>query len=270
MKIMDVHRHFFFGKAEMDSLVQELEMDEIKQTVLFGYHGMNFFKEPHKQDEQIFSFFLEYPDKILPFFCDFDLYASNASEYIRRCADKGFFGMGEILLGHTPSYRDRFTDRHYCDEECVKAFYTAGECGLPVLVHADPEFMDEFLQAAEQCPDTKFILAHMGYDFMSEYGGNSRKPQELEAWLLKYPNLFTDISSWKISASYLAEKTWQTVMENFSERILIGFDMSEDYLSERVWIPAYRKALEGLSKTAQENICQRTLQSLLPLKPRIK
>lgn len=264
MKMLDVHRHFFFGKADLEDLLHELEIDGIEQTVLFGYHGMKFFGKPHLQDQEILSFSKKYPDKILPFFCDFDLYASEAADYIKQCAEKGFCGMGEILLGHTPSYRNSFGGCRYCDMACIKAFQTAGECGIPVLVHVDPMFMDDFLAAVGKCPHTNFILAHLGYDFTGEYGGNPRKSQEVEGWLAGFSNLYMDISSWRISPAYLMEQSWQSVMEAFSERILLGFDMSENYLVERIWIPAYRMVIQGLSEKAKRNICGEAFQNLFP------
>lgn len=251
--MIDIHRHFFFGKANIETLLKEMDADHIEKTVLFGYHGLSLLDQPHRQDQEILAFSRQFPDKILPFFCDFDLY-DNAPAYIAKCARDGFCGMGEILIGHTPLNRQSFTGCRYCDTACIEAFQAAGAWRLPVLVHVDPAFMEDFLQAVKQCPQTNFILAHIGYNFMGEYGGQPPEPQTVASWLEAYPNLYADISLWKISPIYLMNEVWQKLLETHSDRFILGYDMSENYMDERVWIPAYEQILMNLSETAQNNI----------------
>ena len=265
MKIFDCHRHFMFGKADVAVLLQQLKNDDINKTVLFGYHGVKLFDEAHEQDKRILMFAKKHPQQIVPFFCDIDFYAPDAFEYARSCAsEKQFYGMGELLFGHTPTHRQSFKGRSMTDKECIKIFRLMGEYGLPVLFHADPSFMTEAKKMLKLCPETNFIWAHMAYDFCAEYGGCSINPDEIKFFLLSYPNLYFDISLWKISPTYLYENVWIRTLEKFSNRFLLGFDMSENYLLESAWVCAYKNILNMLTTESQTRIAGGNLMSLLP------
>lgn len=263
--MIDIHRHFYFGKASAEALLCELERDGIAKTALFGYHGMRLLPREHQQDEEVLALAERFPGRILPFCCDFDLGADDAGAYLAQCARQGFRGLGEILLGHTPLQRAAPRRLPYDDAACLRVFRAAGACHLPVLAHADPAFSGEFLSAAEQCPQTCFIWAHIGYDFTGEYGGSPLTAQQAEALLDRHPNLYAELSTWKISPVYLCEAEWQSLLERRSDRFLLGFDMSEDYGTERVWIAAYQHVLSGLSKPARERICTGNAERLFGL-----
>jgi len=262
--MIDCHRHFMFGKARLPALVEQLRRDGIDRTVLFGYHGLKLFDEPHRQDAQVARFFAEHPTRIIPFFCDFDFYAPDALDYAGRQARGGVFrGLGEVLLGHAPIRDACFPGRRMTDPEPVAVFRLMGEWGLPVLAHADPEFFEDMRQVLALCPETDFIWAHIAYDFPAPYGGTCREPPEIEALLDRHPNLYFDISHWKISPIYLCEGAGQALLERRSDRFLFGADMSEDYLTEAAWLGAYRRILEGLSPGARASISGENLEKLL-------
>ncbi len=262
--MIDCHRHFMFGKARLPVLIEQLCRDGIDRTVLFGYHGLKLFDEPHQQDVQIAHFSGEHPGRIIPFFCDFDFYAPGALDYAERQARSDVFqGLGEVLMGHTPIHDTCFPDRRMTDPEPVAVFRLMGECGLPVLVHVDPGFSEDMRRVLQLCPGTDFIWAHLAYDFLAPYGGVCCEPAEIEALLDRYPNLYFDISHWKISPIYLCEDAWQTLLERRNNRFLFGVDMSEDYLTEAVWLGAYRHALAGLGPGARTSISGENLEKLL-------
>lgn len=265
-QIIDCHRHFMFGKADVAVLLQQMQQDGVDKTVLFGYHGINLLDAPHEQDQKILKFAKKHPSRLLPFFCDLDFYAPDAEEYVSRCAQEHhFLGMGEILFGHTPIRREAFAGRSMADPECIKIFQLMGQYGLPVLFHADPQFTSEVEQVLRLCPNTHFIWAHVAYDFCGEYGGCSRKTEEIKFLLLSYANLYFDISLWKISPIYLCEHVWIRLLERFCDRFLLGFDMSENYLLESAWIHSYYHILDLLSDESRRKIAGENLMGLLPV-----
>ncbi len=260
--MIDCHRHFMFGKADEAAMLREMERDQVERAVLFGYQGMRLLPGPHAQDAFILELANRHPDKIIPFFCDVDFFAPDALDYIRQ-ACKCFSGMGEILLGHSPMHRAAFDGRRMDDAPALAAFQEVGRYGLPVLFHADPPFEAQAESMLVQCPNTRFIWAHIGYDFLGEYGGSPRAAVWAESKLDQFPNLYFDLSHWKISPIYLLESGWQSLLERKSERFVLGVDMSESYEAEGLWIPPLRAVTVGLSGNAKRRIEGDNLLGLL-------
>lgn len=262
--IIDAHRHFMPGKANLDLLQAQMKKDGFTKTVLFGYHGLQLLPEPHQQDKQILNFSRQYPDRIIPFFCDLDFYAEDCPEYVCKCVEQdGFKGLGEILLGHTPIHNLSFENKSMTDDEPIHIFQMMGKYGLPVLFHADPQFAAQSETAISLCPQTNFIWAHAAYNFCGSYGGNGRSPDEIERMLSAHPNLYFDISHWKISPIYLYEPDWLALLSAHSDRFVFGSDMSENYLTESVWVPAYMLILSALGTCEQEKIMGENLLQLI-------
>ena len=138
-----------------------------------------------------------------------------------------------------------------------------GEFGLPVLFHADPQFAAQSETAISLCPQTNFIWAHAAYNFCDPYGGTGRSPEDIDRMLSACPNLFFDISHWKISPIYLYEPDWLALLSARSERFIFGTDMSENYLTESVWIPAYKLILSALDICKQKKIAGENFLKLI-------
>lgn len=261
--MFDCHRHITFGKANIAELIDQMDQDKIDKSIVFGYQGITIFEEVHRQDFKVARVAQEYPSRLVPFFCDIDFYSTDAVEYSKTMIREGFKGMGEILIGHTPIRQAAFPNARLNDPEVIRIFRLMGEYGLPVLFHADPPFFNDALEMLKACPSTAFIWAHAGFDFLSTYGGSENKPSELNRWLDAHDNLNFDISHWKISPVYLCEPEWVAILENRYDRFLFGTDMTENYLVQSVWMPAYRIILEKLSGRAKAAISNGNLNRMI-------
>lgn len=260
---IDAHRHILPGKSNVDELLLQMQRDSVSRCVVFGFHGLQVFSEKNRQDAEILAVAKAHPDKLIPFFCDFDFYDGDAPGYVDSAVRKGFKGLGEVLLGHGPIMRSAFPHARLSDPEPLRIFQLCGEKGLPVLFHADPMFFEDALRMLRQSPSTVFVWAHMGYDFTGEYGGSANHPDTLQRWLDSNDNLYFDLSHWKISPVYLNEPCWKDLLEDRCDRFIFGADMTEDYLIQSAWMPAYKMILDSLSTKAKRHICHGNIMHLV-------
>ena len=253
-KLIDSHRHFTLDVSNTDDLIRELDADGIEKTVLFGYHGFRY-SSPHAQDTHVEKTHKNHPQRIIPFLCDLDFGDSHLLEYVEEKLKRGVFrGVGEILIGHKPIKETYFSDIDFTDSVVIELFRLIGDCNAPVLVHVDPPYQNDFEMILDSCQETKFICAHIAYDFLSEFGGKERDVGEVERLLAKYPHLYFDISHWKISPIYLLSESWRRCLEKHSERFVFGTDMTDHYTDQSVWIPAYRRILDSLNPSCTKDI----------------
>ena len=268
--IIDSHRHLPLGNSDMAKLIAQMDADGFDKTVLFGFQGMNISGTAHIQDKAVLMCARENPGRILPFLCDFDFYNENAPEYIRKfAAADEFYGVGEVLYGHTAIRKQYLSDRPIDGEDAIAVYRTAGSCGLPVLMHADPQYRNEFENAIEQCPETNFIWAHIAYDFNATYGGAGCAVSYIKSLCDRFSNVFFDISHWTASPLYLCADEWRGLLESRSDRFLFGMDMTGDYMTERVWLRGYQEILSGLSEEARHNIYGKNVMDLLNINRRL-
>jgi len=261
--VVDGHRHFTRGKSEARVLLDELESDNIEKTVLFGYHGLSFGGSEHAQDVDIAALAAKEGARILPFFCDFDLYDKGAIGYIEKCLGRdGFMGMGEILVYHSPIRALSFAERSMLDPRALECFRAVGSFGKPVLFHADLEFRNDAEKAVSLCPSTNFIWAHTAYDFCQVYGGAAADPSYVEGLLEKHGNLFFDISMWKISPLYFFERAWIDILERHPDRFVFGSDMTDDFSLERLWLPTYWELAKRLGPDVRREVFGGTILRL--------
>lgn len=243
---VDSHRHFIINTSSEDELIAEMNADKIEKTVLFGFNGEKFTDREHEQDENIIKIYKKYSDRILPFLCDFN-FDDDAAEYITKELKKGLFkGIGEILIGHTEFKRKYFKNTRYNDDNIIKFFNIISEFKLPILVHVDRVFIDDFIEVLKKCSKGKFIWAHADYDFCNPNSDDVLRPDFIEKLLNEFENLNFDITTWKFSPLCFTDERWITIFEKYSDRFMFGTDMTVNYSIESEWVKQYEKIFDLL------------------------
>ncbi len=262
-QLIDAHRHFTIGESDGNDLLEEMDRDGIEQTILFGYHGLEH-EQLHAQDQAVAALHDAYPDRIIPFITDIDISNSDFTEYVSNLLEGSIFrGIGELLLGHDLFHRQFFPSLKLDDPAVRELFSLAAGYGVPVLMHVDTPYMDQFERLLAACPKTICICPHLAYHFLEPFGGHEVEQQVVAHLLESYENLYFDISLWKISPIYLQDEAWLHLLEDRSDRLMFGTDMTGHYTRQSVWLPAYRAILDQLSPSAAENIGRNTIKGIL-------
>jgi predicted TIM-barrel fold metal-dependent hydrolase len=264
-KLIDGHRHFTLNLSAPQELIKELDCDNISSTVLFGFNGFQF-DTPHAQDDAVESLYNRYPDRIIPFLCDIDFKDKDIMSYIEnKLSNNIFYGIGEILLGHTQIKEMYFSEVTFSDSIAIDVYSLAGRYNAPVMIHVDPPFWTDFENILSMCRNTNFICPHIAYDFLTVFGGKERDAKWVSQKLDDYPNLNFDISHWKISPIYLLESDWIEVLEIYNDRFIFGTDMTDNYLKQSLWVTAYKEILSSINNESAQNISQRNILRLCNL-----
>jgi len=262
--LTDCHRHWAVNNQAdfVKDIINQMDSDNISRTVLFGYNGLRFNKTEHSQDIAVIDAFKAEPFRIIPFLCDFNFDEVGLAYVTKHLSEGVFKGIGEILLGHSTVRKSAFPNVFYDSKEAKRIFHAVAEFSVPILVHVDPPFIENFCRLLESCPQGKFIWAHCAYDFTLPFGGKEKSPKWLEALLTRHENLMFDISMWKISPLYLIDEKWLRLLESHSDRFLFGTDMTGPYTLQSVWMRSYEFILRSLSTEA---ICRIGYENLIGL-----
>lgn len=259
LKKIDCHRHCSFDPTDLQTLPQSARALSIDKIFLFGHNGIG----DKGFDETIWNWYVQHPSLIVPLACDFS-YQKEDIAYATACLKKGFFGFGELLIGHNGARKRTLGHVQYDDPIPLSLFHLAGQCHAFVLAHCNPLFGASFLRAVAQCPETTFIWAHIAYDFSKGLAGELACAREIEALLLKYNNLSFDISFWKKDAICMNTPHYLDLLERHSTRFLWGLDATDHYAqSQADFYPSHRTVLAQLSAIARENILHGNAQRLI-------
>ncbi len=259
LKKIDCHRHCSYQENDFDALRRSANALEIEKIVLFGHNGVG----ETGFDDTIWQWYKAYPDLVAPLACDFS-YTKQDLVYGRTCLEKGFFGFGELLIGHDGAQSKALHGMQYDDEIPLALFKMAGEYNAFVLAHCNKAFEKSFLRAVQECKETTIIWAHVGYDFSQGIDGALRDAAEIEAHLVQNPNLMFDISFWKKDARCMNTPEYLALLEKYNTRFVWGLDLTDSYAQlQEDWFTQHNVVLQCLSETAQENILYRNMARLL-------
>lgn len=262
--LIDGHRHYTVGKSSVSDLIEEMDIDGFDKTLLFGYNGMSYNGDCHSEDHHILEVYRQFPDRVIPFLCGFRFDDPETPHYVKTHLTEGSFrGLGEILLGHKELGDKYHSGIAYTDERVLEVFRIAGDFGVPVLIHADGVYANDFIQCVRLCAETNFIWAHCAYDFSDAKGDKASEPMKLRELLLTLDNLYFDMSMYNVSPSYMLEEGWLGIFETFSDRFLLGLDMTHDYCRQSKWVKPYMEILEMMSSGARARISGENLLRLI-------
>jgi hypothetical protein len=263
-KWLDIHRHYTVGQSRIEDIVAQIDRDGGAGTVLFGFQGLRSDISQGGQDAEVLVVAHKTKNLTYPFLCDFDPTAESSVQYVEdRLKTGDYYGIGEILIGHSIARTMLPLTVSYAHPVMQMIYAVAAREKVPVLVHVDPPFQEEFLDAVANAKVTKFIWAHVGYDFLSNWGGALQSVEYIWGLLTDHENLFFDISTWIVSPLVMDNDEWCALFEENSDRFLFGTDMTDQYSRRGSWVRGYLDLLQGLSPESRERILHRNARRLL-------
>ncbi|MSQ31695.1 MAG: amidohydrolase [Dehalococcoidia bacterium] len=150
--------------ATAEDLIGAMDVEGVAKSVILniGWNSEQFIKETN---DYLLERAHKYKDRLIPFCCVNPVLAS-APEEIRRCANAGAKGIGEL---HPDTQGFDLGDKHVM----APVMRVADEFGLPIVVHSSepvghqydgkgkstPELLMKFIS---NFPDSKIVCAHWG------------------------------------------------------------------------------------------------------------
>lgn len=229
-RIIDTHQHVFWHGKDDAGLIADMDKHGVEYAWLLTWEIAPFENPAYytsilnparvRPDGTLEGIPLEdlliakrnYPDRFVLGFCPHPL-RGDASARLKSAVD-----IYDVKVCGEWKFRLPFDD-----PRCIRLFRTAGELGLPVVLHLDVPFLpdengkpvyqeawyggtvDNLERALISCPDTKFIGHAPG--FWREISGDAasdgelypkgpiRKPGAVQRLLAQYENLWADLSA---------------------------------------------------------------------------
>ncbi|RME75823.1 MAG: amidohydrolase [Chloroflexi bacterium] len=152
------------GWATVDQLIRDMDAAGIDRVVIQGIY-FRHHETCVVQNDWTIRYCRQYPDRLTGFATVQPLAGQQALDEVKRAVDSGLRGIGEIL-----PYAQGHSMR---DEPFLAVVELALELDIPVCLHgAEPVGHDypgravtplqDYVWLAEQYPDLKLILAHLG------------------------------------------------------------------------------------------------------------
>lgn len=243
--IIDAHAHMdvFPARGWFDppeKVIQYLDMANINMAVVSTY--VNFPGPKKTAIEDLYNDCNQYPGRFIPYLRMNPRFVSETEAAIDLAVKQ--YGFKGIKL-HATSYA-----MHPFTEPTLKILRRAAQYDIPVLFHCSDENLTlplQIAEAAEACPETKIILAHMG---------GFHHHRDAIRVCKKYSNLYMDTCEFPFSRGIR-----EAVEEIGPERILFGTDIPTD--NPLFEIEKVKQA--NLGSEAEENIFWRNAANLLKL-----
>lgn len=158
-----------------EELIQAMDEQGVDMSVVFGFPWR---KRAHFQmnNDYVLQAADRFPDRLIPFCC-LDLFHPEAESEIERCLAAGVKGVGELAV-YGSDLNEAALDRLESMAATVK------KAGRPLLLHTNepvghaypgkaPMTLKQLYALIKRCPDTQWILAHLGgglpfYGFMKK------------------------------------------------------------------------------------------------------
>lgn len=257
---IDAHRHLSYDGTDISSLPLILDEFDISKTVIFGFQSYG----KQDQDESVLALAGKYPNRVIPFACNFDFRESSV-DYVRSClSEKGFQGLGEILLGSWTQAR-YFTGVAFDDDIPVRIFNIAGEYHAPVIFRCDRFRQNEVTSMLRKCRETNFIWSHLGCDLAKKAKTTLVEPEFLRYMLMMFPNLYFDLSVSAKLLSGMVSYKYTEVFLDFPERFLFGTDIIGMYRKSQIeLIPPVLDFYSALPDQVRNGFMYQNFMNLLP------
>lgn len=260
--MIDAHEHIGYGDiwSSIDDLISQMDESGIEKVVLFGGPGA-------------LEAYNRYPDRIIPFI-QFDFYylgytAENQQtvSLVTAELERGFMGVGEVLLRWRATYRNIPAD----SPVMLEIADVAAQKGVPLNVHQNSQYLDEFKRLLSHNENAIIIWAHCG----------NAHPSVVRSMLENHKNLYADLSTLTLSFQkkygssiipFILTKPdgsidpeWKALFEDYSDRFFFGGDKQDwagpSFLKEET--EYFRGVLGQLDREIAENIAYKNIIRLL-------
>lgn len=296
-KRIDTHQHVFWQDRDDAGLIADMDEHEIDYAWLLTWEIMPSEITPQKNYTRILnpthiredgthagiplSDLLiakrNYPDRFVLGFCPHPL-MGDAPSRLRSAAK-----MHDVKVCGEWKFRIPFDD-----PRCIELFRTAGELGMPIVLHLDVPYLmgnegkpvyqptwyggtvDNLERALNACPDTIFLGHAPGFwreisadadeDPSGYPQGPVKAPGRLHKLLDKYDNLWADLSagSGRIALSRDPEHASKFI-ETYAHKLVFARDIYGGELSETL------DSLD-LSQEAREQIAWKNAEKLVSIR----
>ncbi len=233
--------HTIQGWATIEQLIADMDSAGLDKVVLQGIY-FRHHQSCVSQNNWYLDWLRQYPGRLLAFATVQPLAGQAALDELKRAVDGGMCGLGEILpaaQGHTMR-----------DERFLAVIELARQLDIPVCLHgaepvghaypgrADTPLQD-YVWLAEQYPDVKLILAHLG-GLLPFYELNSRIKKTLQ-------NVYYDTAA--VPLLYRSQ-VYSTIVEIVgAEKILFGSDYPLLLYPRHNRIPGFSRLLAEIKSS---------------------
>ena len=234
--MIDIHAHFGnlerygenFVPITPEQLVDWCNRQGIDQAVVLALESPEAATDYTLSDD-VLEAWRRFPERLIPFVA-VDPRASQRVAKLKFFAEQGAKGFGEHKCGLAID-----------DARSVELYRLAGELGLPVLFHMDPEInwdepgLPHLQKVLQELPDTILIGHGPGWwsqiSATDERGGYPEGPitpgGAVDRLLSEYPNIYGDLSA---GSGYNAITRDPEFAEGFFERHWRKLLLGTDYL----------------------------------------
>lgn len=257
--IYDAHAHIG-GKKNLNKVFKQYKKHKIKKAMFFVKP-----KDAADIKKKVGNDYYLFGDAYRVKESEYKFRDNRFSELKYHMNNNTVTGIGEFysLLTNHPNYSPITTDLESSDFKKYLSFLNTKKA----IFHIHDEKMNDSRQSIFSLyPNIKFVLAHCGY----------KSPKALEQIFSKHKNVWTDLSlmtnshfgpskRWgKPKISINPSNQWKEVLEKYSDRFLVGTDISKYTHTEfgRV-IKDYRKMLGNLPLNVAEKIAYKNFDQII-------
>jgi hypothetical protein len=300
IKLIDTHVHcvdFLQHSEGLSWLLRQMDKAGIEKAVIFGLPVKKKWAVHDKRKPSYYldgystCFYFTLTDELLaqeylnlnksdqkrfaPLICGFNPTDVSSLDYLEFIYHKYpiWKGIGELLLRHDELSILTTDELARVNHQALdKVFSFCAQKNIPALIHHnccsigfgnDFTYVYELEEVLEKYPRLKFIWAHCG---ASRRTTNGRYHEMMERLLLKYPNLYADIS-WVVYEEEICKhgepkKEWIQLFTRYSERFTIGSDIFGHFDELKSLVERYHLLLEKLPDKAAQNLAWMNAEKL--------
>lgn len=304
----DAHLHYvdFFQESEgTERLFAAMDAARIDSVVLMGIPVMKKWHEDEPKKPRYYQgddaplYWYSATDPILaeavramtparrarihPFLSGFNPNDKNATAHIEtmlRLYPDVWAGIGEVFTRHDDLTAMIQGEAPRANNEAMQRVYKlAAKHDLPVLLHTnltsvrerEPLYLEEFTEALDAHPDTRFLWAHAGTsaELHRAQGKLTFLRETLDELLGKYPNLWIDLS-WSVLDPYILDEdgvpraSWVALIEKYPDRFVLGSDLVGHFDKLGSKLQEFDPLLDALPADVARKVSQENLRALLP------
>lgn len=244
LKAIDIHEHV---QTERDAklLLEAMDRYQVERTCLMASTTYTFtldnkygFEGHHTNNEDLLALKKKYPDR----FCAFvtlDPLEEGALEKLQDYVARGADGL-KLYLGHGAKHgKGPFHVMGLDDERLAPVFAWAEKTQLPILMHVNLIlYYEETVRLLERFPYLRLCIPHFGLH------KNTKERLDRLSWLLlRYPNLYTDISfGWHQfhEEGFRALARWRSRSKKFltdhADKIMFASDMVIERTKDKAYV----------------------------------
>jgi hypothetical protein len=296
---IDMHIHYvdFLQQSDgMKSLIGRMDQSNVKKCVIFGLPVKKKWDaiEPERPqtylDDEAKCYYYPLADELLaqqylhldaksrkriaPTICSFNPTDCTAVDYVRFMLEKYDFwkGIGELLLRHDDLTNLTMEETARVNHPALNEIFRLCEDeNIPLNIHQNStsvghndrfEYLHE-LESVLQIYDATFVWAHCG---ASRRVTHKDYAAMVKGMLDRYDNLYVDIS-WVVYDDIICEnlepkKSWVELIENNSERFMIGSDLCGHYEKLAKTLARYNGLIRKLSPEGASNVLFRNAEKI--------